>query len=205
MLPQSFAILLVSGRNKLLTTHIFLVWRLCGFYYIAKVKKIFSIILVSLLLFNFAGLFLYFSVQLFRIHQEMKAKLRTIPDEKLEIFVMTLESFNNARVEEDEMELCGKMYDIARIKEQGETVKVYALYDAAEDNLLAFMDAVVKRPLQDKTSTPAQILQFISLTFLPPGQHPLFSLETCVVTANTHYVFSNFCCPLSIESPPPRS
>ena len=168
-------------------------------------KKLFSVILVSLLLFNFAGLFLYFSVQLFRIHQEMKAKIRTLPDEELEILVMRQEDFNKARVEEDEMEVLGKMYDIARIKESGDTVIVYALQDAAEDNLLAFMDGVVKRPLQDKTSPPAQILQFISLTFLPPAQQPLFFLEACAVTADTYYFFSDFCCPLSIESPPPRS
>ena len=134
----------------------------------------------------------------------MKAKLRALPDEELEILVMHLEDYNKARIEEDEMEVHGKMYDIARIRERGDTVMIYALQDTAEDNLLAFMDAIVKRPLQDKSSIPAQILQFISLTFLPPGHHALFFLETCAVTANTYYIFSNFCCPLSIESPPPR-
>ena len=135
----------------------------------------------------------------------MKAKLRTLPDEELEILVMRQEDFNKARVEEDEMEVLGKMYDIARIKESGDTVIVYALQDAAEDNLLAFMDEVVKRPQQDKNSPPAQILQFIFLTFLPPAQQPLLFLEACAATANTYYVSSNFCCHLSIESPPPRS
>ena len=62
----------------------------------------------------------------------MKAKLRTLPDEELEILVMRQENFNKARVEEDEMEVLGKMYDIARIKESGDTVIVYALQDAEE-------------------------------------------------------------------------
>lgn len=135
----------------------------------------------------------------------MKAKLKNLPDEKLEVFTLHLEDFNKAKVEEDELQVNDKMYDIARVKLSGDSVIVYTLHDAAEDNLLAFLDEVVKRPLREKQSTPAQILQFISLTFLPPGEHELSALQALTIAPSTNYVLIDFFCSRSIESPPPRS
>ncbi len=167
-------------------------------------KKVFSVILVSLLLLNFAGLFLYFPLQLFRIHQEMKARLKDLPDEKLQILILHKNDYQKAIVDEDEVLIDGKMYDVARMEVNEDIITIYAIRDKAEDNLLAFLDEIVKRPLQEKKSPPIQILQFITLAFLPPDQNEFNFCEFQAVSSNTAYLFPDFFCSLSIEGPPPR-
>ena len=96
------------------------------------------------------------------------------------------------------------MYDIARIEQNNQHIIVYAVHDEAEDNLLSFLDEIAKRPHQDKKSPPSQILQFISLTFLPPAKTTLFNRDGKSLELNTKYTFNHSDIARSIESPPPQ-
>ena len=170
-----------------------------------QAKKLFSILLISLLLLNFGGLFLYFPLQLFRIHREMRLALKGMPDDQLDVFKLSKADFIRAIVDDDEVELNGRMFDIARTRVQKDSVIVFALHDKAEDSLLAFLDEIVKRPLQDKKMPPIQIYQFITLSFLPPDQEHFNSVfKATGQTPNTLYLFSSCLFIRTLESPPPR-
>ncbi len=169
-----------------------------------SLRKLFSILLISLLLLNFAGLLLYFPLQLFRIHLQMKMALKNLPDEKLEVFSFSRNDFNKAKVDDDEIKINGKMFDIARRKVQGDTIIIYALHDKAEDNLLAFLDEIVKPASHDRSSPPTQIVKFITLTFLTSIQNYLNYFESSAIELSTAYLISDFFYSPSIESPPPR-
>lgn len=135
----------------------------------------------------------------------MRAALKDLPPEKLEKFSMDQAKFNKVLIDEHEIKVEGRMYDIARIEQDHQRVIVYAVHDEAEDNLLSFLDEIAKRPLQDKKSPPSQILQFIALTFLPPANAILSSRDGKRLEVNTIYSFNHSDITRTIESPPPQA
>jgi len=135
----------------------------------------------------------------------MRAALKDLPREKLEKFSMDEVEFKNVLVDEHEIKVEGRMYDIARIEQDHQLIIIYALHDAAEDDLLSFLDEIAKRPMQDKKSPPSQILQFIALTFLPPSKTILSHRDGKVLELNTVYAFNHSDIARSTESPPPQA
>ncbi|MCX8490954.1 MAG: hypothetical protein ORN54_07795, partial [Cyclobacteriaceae bacterium] len=78
----------------------------------------------------------------------------------LELIRLTKSEHQKSLHEEDELELNGRMYDVARVEVKEGIYLVYALHDRAEDNLLGFLDEVVKRSSSDKKPVPSQLLHF---------------------------------------------
>ncbi len=166
-------------------------------------KKLFAIAFVSLFLLHFAGVYTYFGVRLINIRQEMKVKLKALPDEQLEEITLSNDTFQKINIDENEVELNGKMYDIARIESKGNKYVIYALHDNHEDGLLSFLDEVVKRSNNDKKPMPSQLLQFISLVFIPPSNNfyfpPILTEKHFCLYSNSYSSFHS-----AIEPPPPR-
>lgn len=130
------------------------------------VKRILSILVLILFLAHFAGFYIYFVVQLKQVRQEMRSQLRNLPTEELDLLTLTPEEFQKARVDEHEVKVDGKMYDIARVEKRDNTILVYCLHDAAEDNLFAFLNKILTLPLKD-SHVPNGVLHFYSLNYLP--------------------------------------
>lgn len=165
-------------------------------------KRIFSILVLILFLTHFAGFYIYFVVQLKQVRQEMRSQLRNLPTEELELLTLTSEEFQIARVEEHEVKVDGKMYDIARVEKQDNTILVYCLHDAAEDNLLAFLNKILSLPLKD-SHVPNGILHFYSLNYLPA--HWSFIVpEAMLTTPFTAYteMISEYSSAIAV--PPPK-
>jgi len=133
----------------------------------------------------------------------MKAQLQAQPTEKLELIKLTSQNFKNAKVDEHEIKVNGKMYDISRIEKKGDMVWVYCLHDKAEDSLLSFLDTILSTPLKDKNA-PSQILKFTTLTFLLPAYTSLQQTISTSLTSITFYKASTFSFVLSLKSPPPK-
>lgn len=166
-------------------------------------KKLFAIAFVSLFLLHFAGVYSYFGVRLMAIRQEMKQLLKSTPNDQLELIQLTKSQYQKSLHEEDELELNGKMYDVARVEVKEGIYFVYALHDSAEDNLLGFLDEVVKRSSSDKKPVPSQLLQFFSLDFISPQAKFCFARELAQKISPAYsLLYSSF--PLSINSPPPK-
>jgi hypothetical protein len=130
------------------------------------VKKVLAIFVLSIFLAHFAGFYVYFFFQLNQIRTEMRALLQTLPADKLEQITLTEDQFEKSKVEEHEIRVNDKMYDIARIEKQDGLLLIYCMHDEAEDNIIAFLDKILSSPLKDK-SVPTGVLQFFSLTYLP--------------------------------------
>lgn len=129
-------------------------------------KRIVSVVVLSIFLAHFAGFYIYFIVQLKQVRKEMRSKLKVLPVEELELIRLSSQQFKKAKVEEDEIRVNDKMYDIARVEKRGDLLLVYCIHDEAEDNILAFLDKILGSPLKDK-SVPTGVLQFFSLNYLP--------------------------------------
>ena len=153
---------------------------------------------------NFVGIYVYFFIRVVSIKQEMRMALKALPEELLTKLILSPKEFERSRVDDHELKVEGRMYDIARIQLQDNRIIVFCLHDAAEDNLLSFLDAVSSRAHKDKHPIPSTIVQFLSLTFLVPN----FTFDALTVdddSAKTHHNESIKSLPLKVNSPPPRT
>lgn len=133
----------------------------------------------------------------------MRAELKNLRAEKLELIKLTSAEFKKVRVEEHEVKVNGKMYDIARIEIKGDDYYVYCLHDEAEDSLLALLDKILSLPLKDKNA-PAQVLKFSSLIFILPAVQ---SVQPCLTASLNFFMLytEHFCSFIpALDSPPPR-
>jgi hypothetical protein len=167
------------------------------------VKKIIGSVFLSILLLQVAGSYVYFIVRLSGIRQEMREHLKDKPDHELTMLTFTQEQFKKAKVDDHEVKVNGKMYDIARVVVKGNKVLVLALHDEAEDNLLAFLNEMVKRSSKDKKPVPPSLLQLLTLQFLViENATPLIS--GVLIDHITPYRTWGSSFRAGIETPPPR-
>ena len=134
----------------------------------------------------------------------MKAQLRTLSNDQLTRLELSLEEYLAAKVEDHELKINGKMYDIAREELIGGKIMVDALQDEAEDSLFSFLDEITKRTTHDKARASTSLIQFTTLHFLIPNFSNLTSSVSECMHTTTGYQFSisSYC--RAIESPPPR-
>lgn len=133
----------------------------------------------------------------------MRAKLKELPAEQLDLIVLSPAEYKEAKVEEHEIKVAGKMYDISRVLEKNGKVFIYCLHDKAEDNLLAFLDKILSLPLKDKNTSP-QLVKFTLLSYILPSTLCWGNITAIMFDDFTQYHLhlSSFI-PL-LDSPPPR-
>ncbi len=95
------------------------------------------------------------------------------------------------------------MYDHSKPQWKGDVVTLYAKHDEAEDNLWDFLHAVVDIASHDDTAAPGQLINFLTLIFIPNQSVSLssVSLEQSVFDLRQYRLLSEN---MPIESPPPR-
>lgn len=167
-------------------------------------KRVFTILLLSVFLLHFVGIYVYFVVKLSTIHREMNAQLQFLPEDQLERLQLTRSEYESSKVDDHEVSIAGKMYDIARVEWKGDSVIVFAIHDEAEDNLLSFLDEVAVRSSKDTARAPSQVVQFTSLIFLMPMTAALQKTSLTVTPSATAYQFSTITFVAEHESPPPK-
>ncbi len=168
------------------------------------VKKLIGLTLLCLLLLQAAGCYVYFIARLTAIHVEMREQLKTVPDHELTLLTFTKEEFRKAKENDYEVKVNGKMHDIARIVIQGNKLLVYAIHDEAEDNLLSFLDEMVKRSSNDKKPVPTQLVQLLTLQFI--STETRLPQNTFVTIHHSSLYLSALSSRATIiDSPPPRS
>ncbi|MFM8832158.1 MAG: hypothetical protein ACKOEV_00715 [Cytophagales bacterium] len=121
----------------------------------------------------------------------------------MELIQLTKSDYQKSLQEEDELELNGKMYDIARVEVKDDIYFVYALHDGAEDNLLGFLNEVLKRSSSDKKPVPSQLVSFMTWVYLPVQNEFKFSSES-VSIGTTLYLDLYASISTLVESPPPQ-
>lgn len=130
------------------------------------IKKYTALLVLGLLVVHLTGFYVYFVVRLGEVRMEMRQKLSALPDEDMEIVRVPQKEFRASWLEELEMKWQGRMYDIARVEREGETILVYCLHDEDEDNLLSFIAGVVETSRQDSQQAPDSVVQFLTLEYV---------------------------------------
>lgn len=126
-----------------------------------------SVLFLLLMVVHLTGFYVYFIVRMHAIHEQARAQISALSDHRLEKFEFTKERFREIGGEDGEIRVNDKMYDIARTESSDDRVVVYALHDADEDNVLAFISAVLDTAGQDRQQAPSSLTFFLTLNFLP--------------------------------------
>lgn len=167
-------------------------------------KRVVAVLMLALLGAHLVGSYVYFVIRAAEIKREMRATLRATPAEELDMLVMTRAEFDAAREDEHEIKWQGRMYDVARVEPVAGQVVVYALHDEAEDNLLAFLDAVLKNSAGDKKPVPDSLFSWLSLKYMSPVVVTVNPGPSTLKPFTPYYeTFSELA--RTIVSPPPRS
>ncbi|MFN8342847.1 MAG: hypothetical protein U0V64_14385 [Cyclobacteriaceae bacterium] len=166
-------------------------------------KRGFSILLLTVLLAHLAGFYAYLAIRLAEIRREMLTELRDRHPDQLQSIHLTAAQLEEALVEEDEMKLNGRMYDIAAIQKTGDRVVVLCLHDEKEDSLLSLLDGIIQNATRDKKPVPPSVLGLLSLTAEIPS-HLVIQVEVLSGENNTQWqpLVSSF--QKSPFAPPPR-
>lgn len=130
------------------------------------IKRAVSIVIISILTVHLAGIYVFSVVRLGEIRMEQRYRLASLPADQLDVLQVPAAKFKSFWMEEREMEWQGKMYDIARVEREGETILIYCLHDEDEDNLLNFIAAVVETSRQDSQQAPGSLVQFLALEYV---------------------------------------
>jgi hypothetical protein len=168
------------------------------------VKRTTAVTILAILLFNSAGFYVYYAAQLQNIRHEMREALKYLPDNELQLFKFTKEVFEQAKVDEHELKINGKMYDIARVENRKGLLYVFCRHDEKEDNLIKLLHHVVTAPVKhDSDSLPHVISQYLSLVYIVPDCSPwIFAWPTDDRVA-IPFQFVSKVFQAVIDSPPP--
>jgi hypothetical protein len=168
------------------------------------VKRLYAIVIFAILFVNSAGFYVYYILQLQQIHAEMREQLKYLPEDQLEILDLSYREFLEARIEEHEVKVNGKMYDIARIERSGDRIKVFCLHDELEDNFLALFGELVSKPI-DESSIPETVIQFIDLNFVFDVSAVMIRSSFVKITPGFIYQPSSGISLSDILTPPPKA
>ena len=150
------------------------------------------------------GGYVYFSIRLWQIKEEMRAQLQSLPNDQLEILSLGTEEYLNARVDAHEIKVEGKMYDVARIKKEGDLVIVFCVHDTKEDSLLGYLDRILSNLENDNQTPPHAVVHFSLLHYITENFNFQFSNSSILLQPHTAYLEDYFFFISPIDSPPPR-
>lgn len=166
-------------------------------------KRIISIVVLSLFLVHFVGFYVYFVVRQGQIRQEMREAIGYLPAEEFETFVFTESEYNQIKVNANEVKIDGKMYDHSTPKFEDGKITIFARHDQDEDNLIGFLHELVNAATHDEEPVPSQLFNFFSLTFIADNPISLtffFSAEKLCYPASEELTDRD----TAITSPPPK-
>lgn len=168
-----------------------------------RMKRYFAFFVLFLFSLNFLGFYGYYAFRLVEIRREAKAQLMYLPEDQLSKFTFSTLAYEEVKRGDDEIQVEGRMYDIARLERSADAVIIFALHDEAEDNLISFLQTVLKRSATDKKPIPSSVTHFFGLTYLGS----FFEWKSTAPSDETGTTVHTFSCrtfSLQLSTPPPR-
>jgi hypothetical protein len=143
-------------------------------------SRLLAFALLALLLLQSTGPLVVFSLQRLQIRREVRERLLDRADDAALDLVpvpVALERAGDGRfrwMEEKEFRLDGRMYDVVRAERRGDTTWYRCVEDRKETALLADLDALIRRDLNntERRQQAARALRLTASLFLPAEPAP---------------------------------
>jgi hypothetical protein len=174
------------------------------------IRRISSISLLFMLLFQATGHIFVFKIQQHEIRREIKRRIKAgVPETELVLFKILDEKPDPAfqHVEEHEFRYDGKMYDIVRGESHGDTTWYYCVSDEMETQLFANLEDLVKKDMTGNPQHRKQIDELLRLSgawYCSPQTGDLFIFST-EQNPLTFLTFSLKTWDLPPSTPPPEA
>ena len=168
-------------------------------------KKAGTLVLAMVFLLQVGGYYLYVALQEIKFHQTFFENQENYSDEEITLLNLTSAEFNSALVDDHELRIDGKMYDIIRVEQVGDCLMVYAWLDHEEGELLELLSHIFHDDQEEsqKGELSNSISQLLCLNFtfpenLIPEPQQLSPIPPDLYSVN-HISFIS-----ELESPPPQ-
>jgi hypothetical protein len=137
-----------------------------------------------------------------QIHVSVEEKIaRSL--ENLEKVNLSILEYEQLRIDESEVMVEGKLYDVAALEIYNDSVTLYVLHDEDEENLLALMDSFLEKNSQRQKSSRVLLKYFSSVYLASSFTLPFASVEdVCSQSLNDDPYLS---VSPSIATPPPKT
>lgn len=174
-------------------------------------KKALSILLLTCLLLNTGGYWLYIKVLQVQRRNEVRAQLReqsSVPGEETLVFALNGDTPVDASFEKEndhEFYYKGKLYDIIEQQVKGGKLHIRCLEDEKEESLLNKLEKVQHEQQNKKGSDHSLIQQLASLVFVQTTSFP--ELQQPVSGKHTYPFYTTSILPVTqeVSAPPPRA
>lgn len=175
-------------------------------------KKIFSIFLLAIFLFDLVGFFPLFKYAQNKIQKEIKGQLKkTVPQGELYVINVPVEKVNDLdwKREGKEFRYNGTMYDIVKSETKNGVVQYHCINDKQETQLFANLEELVNQQMDNGKSpfgkTTKRILKKTSTLKYITTNPFVFALNNDINSNNFDYTFFYSPVFLEIFSPPPNT
>jgi len=172
-------------------------------------KKLVSITVLSIFLFNLGGFFIVFNFQQVAIRKEIKKQIKEgVPEDELTIITQTSENFDEIVWIKPKKEFTykGTMYDVVRktVEDNGD-ITYHCINDTQETTLFVNLDNLVKKNMDARNNGKDSIkLLFQSLYFSNDLMKINFSTNEKKVELFIFYSSYYLSPDLYVLAPPPK-
>lgn len=175
-----------------------------------KVKIASSIVCFFLLMFQSTGYYLYFRIQQQHIRHEIKQQIKAgVPEDEIVLLKLSRTIQDNwdefQWIHDHEFRYQGKMYDIVRQEDHGETTWFYCIRDEKETLLFARLDEQVKNEMQNMPGNDRQrerLMQWYNTLFFSET-NTLTCLDPWYMDCSTPFYFHYTEWESPPDTPPP--
>jgi len=176
-------------------------------------KKIVSILLCAIFLFNIAGYYVVFVIMQHTARSEMKNLIKqSIPEVEMEKIIIPTSQIASTNselkfVKKNEFIYKGKLFDIVKRKNEGCNTIFYCINDKQEEKLFSGLNEHIKRNI-DQNNPSQNNSKFLSKSIIkeaiPEKVQQLFNINN---TNTTYYRYSWLIQKLVIPiyTPPPKA
>lgn len=163
----------------------------------------FPLTLLFTLFLQSGGLLLFYAFQQQFVQVHMQAALND-PSAKFERLIISATDYGKSRINDFEICLNGKMYDVKSVKVMGAKVEMLALRDEGEENILDEIRKLICHSSDKNVPYPALLTKLSTLAY--EKSNLFLSVPALVKVLPGHTDFqtqSPFSCTLPVISPPP--
>ncbi|MFZ4707607.1 MAG: hypothetical protein ACOYMF_16525 [Bacteroidales bacterium] len=130
-------------------------------------KKLFCVLSVVLLFLQSGGILMFYKVEQQMQQHRMRQLLET-ENSFLQQFTMSVYEFSRSNKKGKEILINGKMFDIKSYSISGNTVKLVAIHDKAEELIIKALKNVAKANSQGDNGLLVKIVKLLSLDYTLP-------------------------------------
>jgi hypothetical protein len=126
------------------------------------------------------------------------------PKTKFQTLIIGISKLKDYKIEEDEISINGRLYDIKSFEIKNNKAILVLLHDHKEEWIMNMIKNLIQSDNENKNSIPIQLTQMLSLLYLPVDNHFDFVLHTAdsKQAFNSLLRFISLCIPIVL--PPPQ-